>query len=35
MDELPGIGLSLLVLLSDEVLSLPEWRQELASGGND
>jgi hypothetical protein len=33
MEELP-LGL-LLGLLADEVVSLPEWRQELASGDND
>lgn len=35
MDELPGIGVIILITISDEVLSLPDWRQELAAGGND
>ncbi len=35
MDELPGIGVALLILIADEVLSLPEWRLELAAGSND
>jgi hypothetical protein len=33
MDELPGILVGLL--LADEVLSLPQWRQELAEGDCD
>ncbi|ELS50801.1 hypothetical protein STVIR_8231 [Streptomyces viridochromogenes Tue57] len=34
MDELPGL-LGVVLLLSDEILSLPEWRQELTEGDND
>ncbi|GAB2804484.1 hypothetical protein GCM10027091_40890 [Streptomyces daliensis] len=35
MQELPGIGLLILTLLSDEVLTVPQWRLELAAGDND
>lgn len=35
MDELPTPLISIWLILSDEVLSLPDWRQELASGGTD
>lgn len=34
MDELPGL-LGSPFLLADEILSLPEWRQELTEGDND
>lgn len=34
MNELPGLPL-LLGLLSDEVLTLPDWRAELVAGDND
>jgi hypothetical protein len=35
MYELPGIGIALLLIIGDEVLSVPEWRVELAAGDND
>ena len=35
MGELPGLGHGLLIVLTDEVIELPEWRLELATGGND
>jgi len=35
MDELPAIGVGVLILIADEVVSLPQWRQELVTGGED